>query len=321
MSGMFFGNVGASADLIEVNEKHTRRVFLLSRLPALAILPALMAAMAQDPVSPKPPAKAGQTPLFRTRTDLVTIDVVVRRRNDPVAGLTPSDFRLVDRGVPQLVDEVFFAAPLELTLVIEVPADPGAVKTLTAQIQAIARALRPVDQLRVVGYGREVIDLVPPQSGTAPVVIERLPLPGGPSFLDATAAALMRPPPADRRPLVVSIANRPDASSVTNASLIPDVARRARGVLSFVLVDSIREDGRKALDAVAQLTGGRVQRRLSTIVPLVPLVTRIVDEFRQSYVLAYRPAGVPLDGWHDVEVSVPGRPDVSIRARRGYFGR
>jgi alpha-ketoglutarate-dependent taurine dioxygenase len=52
-----------------------------------------------------------------------------------------------------------------------------------------------------------------------------------------------------------------------------------------------------------------------------PLVTRIVGEFRQSYVCVYRPAGVPLDGWHDLEVSLPGRSGVTIRARRGYFGR
>ena len=282
----------------------------VARLRALAIVPALIAVTAQD-----------QTPTFRTRTDLVTVDVIVRRGNDVVTGLTAADFRVLDRGVPQRVDEVFFAAPLEMTLVIEGPGDAGAVKALTSEIQAIGRALRPVDRLRVIAYGREVIELVPPQSGNAPVVIERLPLAGGSSFLDATAAALMRPPPADRRPLVVSVANRPDATSVIDASLIPDVARRARSVLSFVIVDSIPEAGRIALETVAQLTGGRVQRRLSTNVPLVPLVTRIVGEFRQSYVCVYRPAGVPLDGWHDLEVSLPGRSGVTIRARRGYFGR
>ena len=282
----------------------------VARLRALAVVPALMAVTTQE-----------QTPTFRTRTDLVTVDVVVRRGNDVVAGLTAADFRVIDRGVPQRVDEVFFAVPLELTLVIEAPGDAGVVKALTSEIRAIGRTLRPVDQLRVIAYGREAIELLPPQSGNAPVVIERLPLPGGPVFLDATAAALMRPPPADRRPLVVSVANRADAMSVIDGRLIPDVARRAHGVLSFVIVDSIPEAGRATLETAAQLTGGRVQRRLSTYVPLIPLVTRIVSEFRQSYVVVYRPAGVPVDGWHDLEVSVPGRSGVTIRARRGYFGR
>lgn len=263
-----------------------------------------------------------QAPTFRTRVDLVTVDVVVRRRNDPVAGLAAADFRLVDAGVPQRIDEVFFDAPILLTLVIDVASDrPTAVDGLASDIRAIGKVLRPVDQVRVIGYGREVIELLPPQRGDAPVVFERLPAPGGPSFLDATAAALMRPPPADRRSLIVSVTSRLDASSLTDAAAIPEIARRGRSALYFVIVDSLGQPARAALDTVAEITGGRVQRRLSTNVPLVPLVTQIVMEFRSSYVLAYRPTGVASEGWHDVQVTVPARSGLTIRARRGYFSR
>ena len=43
------------------------------------------------------------------------------------------------------------------------------------------------------------------------------------------------------------------------------------------------------------------------------------DDFRQSYVLRYAPAGVERAGWHDIQVTVPAERGVSVRARRGYF--
>jgi hypothetical protein len=47
---------------------------------------------------------------------------------------------------------------------------------------------------------------------------------------------------------------------------------------------------------------------------------RVLDDFRQSYVLRYSPAGVVSRGWHRVRVEVPAQPSYTIRARSGYFG-
>jgi hypothetical protein len=44
-----------------------------------------------------------------------------------------------------------------------------------------------------------------------------------------------------------------------------------------------------------------------------------VNEFRQRYVLRYRPTGVEIKGWHDLTVTVPARR-YDVRARKGYFG-
>ncbi len=45
---------------------------------------------------------------------------------------------------------------------------------------------------------------------------------------------------------------------------------------------------------------------------------RVFDDFRQGYVLRYRPQGVKREGWHEIAVSVPGQPKYVVRARRGY---
>jgi hypothetical protein len=50
-------------------------------------------------------AQSGK-PTFRVTTDLVAIDVSVRRGNAPVMGLQASDFELRDNGVQQKIDAV-----------------------------------------------------------------------------------------------------------------------------------------------------------------------------------------------------------------------
>jgi hypothetical protein len=45
---------------------------------------------------------------------------------------------------------------------------------------------------------------------------------------------------------------------------------------------------------------------------------RILDEFRQRYLLSYSPAGVPREGWHPLEVRVKPRRAI-VRTRAGYY--
>src|ERR1043165_3992750 len=42
------------------------------------------------------------------------------------------------------------------------------------------------------------------------------------------------------------------------------------------------------------------------------------ENFRQSYVLRYAPAGVARASWHQITVTVPGDKSVVIHARNGY---
>ena len=45
---------------------------------------------------------------------------------------------------------------------------------------------------------------------------------------------------------------------------------------------------------------------------------RVVDEFRQRYLLTYSPSDVEVMGWHEIEVRVSGRAR-RVQARRGYL--
>jgi len=53
--------------------------------------------------------------------------------------------------------------------------------------------------------------------------------------------------------------------------------------------------------------------------PTVREFSKILADFRASYVLRYSPRGVSRAGWHAVTVDVPNIPGASVRARPGYF--
>ena len=63
----------------------------------------------------------GQQPTFRSGTDLVSVDVIVRVAGDAVGGLTASDFALRDNGVPQRIESTeATAVPVDVSLVVDV---------------------------------------------------------------------------------------------------------------------------------------------------------------------------------------------------------
>ncbi len=72
------------------------------------------------------------SPIFKTDTKLVQVDVVARDKNGPVSGLTKQDFTLLDNGKPQEI-AVFSvkgsikSAPAGVKPAPSVPLPPGAV--------------------------------------------------------------------------------------------------------------------------------------------------------------------------------------------------
>jgi len=73
--------------------------------------------------------------------------------------------------------------------------------------------------------------------------------------------------------------------------------------------------GRSFLSHLTESTGGAVldageAARLGTT------FGRILEEFRQRYLISYSPRGVPRQGWHQLDVRVKGR---TVKARPGYL--
>jgi VWFA-related protein len=70
----------------------------------------------------------------------------------------------------------------------------------------------------------------------------------------------------------------------------------------------------------AEATGGGLHQASGLTVPsLTGLFRKTIEEYRNSYVLRYTPQGVPMEGWHAIDVRIQGSKSYRIRARPGYF--
>src|SRR5262249_3508592 len=95
-----------------------------------------------------------------------------------------------------------------------------------------------------------------------------------------------------------------------------EATTRARGC-----TPTARPDGVDIIREAAERTGGELHvgswffRSRS----ILNAFKRILDEFRQSYVLRFSPTGVKGSGWHALDVQVPSVKDATIHARKGYY--
>jgi VWFA-related protein len=133
------------------------------------------------------------------------------------------------------------------------------------------------------------------------------------SLIDATQAALVLAQSGTGRPLVIAFSDGADTSSFLSAAAVEDTAKRTGAVVYAVTTGG--EAG--FLGAITRLTGGD-RFDVGASGSLEAAFARILDEFRQSYLLSYVPSGVPQPGWHTVSVRVKsGGGDV--RTRPGYL--
>ena len=290
---------------------------------------------------------AQQTPTFRTRTDVVTVNVSVTRGRTPVTGLVATDFEVRDKGVLQQVDEVLLdTAPLDVTLVLT-----GFRENLRAEHETgldVAAALRsritPADRLRVVMVNDRIRgSLVQPDFQIPSLQVLRQSIPGV-SVVDGLFYALAWPVEPGRRHLVVAFTDGWDQWSTLDSDRLPKLAGHSDAVMHLALWAtpigrSDRAEIGNAGAGAATFSSTSLQLRAweATYRPIVSAAERtggtfrpagsatqaleqILEDFRASYVLRYAPKGVQAAGWHDLAVKVTRPGSYTIRARKGYEG-
>ena len=95
-----------------------------------------------------------------------------------------------------------------------------------------------------------------------------------------------------------------------------DSARRSNVVIYAVTTSDVRRGG--ALKNLADATGGQLLRVKSSA-ELRGVFQKILQEFRNRYILAYSPSGVSPGGFHSLDIRV-NRRGASVKARQGYTG-
>jgi VWFA-related protein len=137
---------------------------------------------------------------------------------------------------------------------------------------------------------------------------------GDTALVDGTYTAIMLDPLDGGRNLLLVFSDGLDTASWLTPERVLDSAKRS----DFVVygVSSRGPEDSKFLEDLTELTGGTTLKIESTR-DLSATFLKILDEFRQRYLISYSPTGVPAGGWHRLDVRVKGRR-VTVKSRAGY---
>jgi VWFA-related protein len=262
---------------------------------------------------------SAQQPTFSAKRESVRVDVLVTDRGKVVTGLSAADFELRDNGVLQAIDLVIFQQiPLNVFLAFDASSSVSGERLthLQAAGQALLDRLGPKDRSALLTFSHSILLREGLTDATARVrqaLTDVKPF-GDTSLVDGAYAAIMLDPQDGGRNLLLVFSDGLDTASWLTPQRVLDSARRAEFVVYGV--SSRGPEDSKFLDDLTELTGGATLKIESTR-DLSGTFLKILDEFRQRYLISYSPTGVPADGWHRLEVRVKGRR-VTVKSRAGY---
>jgi VWFA-related protein len=260
---------------------------------------------------------------FSTRRETVRVDVLVTENGRPVRNLAAADFEVLDSGVPQQVDFVSFAQ-LPLTVAIALDASTSisaeALEHLRDGGRAVLANVKADDQVALVTFTDAVNVRERPTSNADRVrsALARIEpsrrLSGGTALIDACYTAVTLLDGDAGRGLVLAFTDGVDTSSWLPGDRVLQAARRSNAVVYAVSTSPLPKG--LFLRELSDATGGGAIEITSTDAVRAAFV-RILDEFRQRYLVSFSPANVPASGWHPLTVRVKNRK-VDVKARAGY---
>lgn len=273
---------------------------------------------------------AAPTLTIRKRVEEVRISFQASdRRGLPVLNLPPASISVFDNGVAVArVSGLRTASDLPLSVAIMVDTSDSVARDLLSEQKATSALLAGLmhandDRVLLVGF-RENVETVRPMTADPKELIaavRELKAGGLTALYDAlvaTSARLVATDSSASRRAIILLTDGDDTDSryelrdAMAAAVLNDVA-----IYSITLRGKhASSDGEKTLRLLADATGGRMYM-LRHAEELSHAVQEIERDLRTQYFVTYQPVN---DGqrFHVVNVT-SSVPDVSIRARKGYF--
>ena len=265
---------------------------------------------------------AQQHAAFLSKIEVVRVDVLVTEKDGgrAIAGLGPSDFEVLDNGVPQQVDLVSFEQiPLNVILALDMSDSVAGERLdhLRGAGAALLAALKKGDQAALVTFSHLVVLGAGITGDVAPVqaAIELASGSGETALVDGTYAGMMLGESDAGRALLIVFSDGVDTSSWLSPDAVLDAAKRSDVVVYGVTAQSRLKP--EFLRDLTSLTGGRLFE-IEKTANLGATFLRILDEFRHRYLVSYTPRGVAKNGWHRLDVRVRNRK-AAVKARPGYL--
>jgi Ca-activated chloride channel family protein len=262
---------------------------------------------------------AAQQATFSSKLEAIRVDALVTDRGGVIRGLQPADFEVRDNGVAQTVDLVSFQQiPLNVILALDTSASVSGERLddLQKASRALLGRLTNDDKAALLTFSHIVMlrQRLTPNLALVRTSLDEVQPVGETSLVDGTHAATLLAGDDGGRNLLIVFSDGLDTASWLAPERVLDSARRA-DIVVYAASSRDAEDSR-FLDDLGKLTGGGLIKIASTK-DLSATFLRILDEFRNRYLLSYSPAGVAKGGWHRLDVRLKNRR-ANIRARAGY---
>jgi VWFA-related protein len=278
---------------------------------------AALAALATTPLATAVAARA-QNASFSARVEAVRVDVLVTDRGQPVRGLGPADFEIVDNGVPQQVDLVSFEQiPLNVILALDMSESVAGERLdhLRTAGHALVDGLKKDDQAALVTF-RNAVTLETDLTADAGVVrgaLDGAEPDGETALVDGSYAAMVVGESDVGRALLIIFSDGLDTSSWLQPDAVLENAKRSDVVAYAVSVGRAKSE---FLRDLTSFSGGQLFE-IEKTANLSSIFLSVLEEFRQRYLVSYTPRSVAKDGWHRLTVRV--KRGGTVKARPGYL--
>jgi Ca-activated chloride channel family protein len=265
---------------------------------------------------------SAQSQIFSSKVEAVRVDVLVTDKGHPVRGLQAADFEVLDNGVPQQVDLISFEqVPLNLVLVFDMSSSVVGerLEHLRDGASTVLNGLTREDQAALVTFSDTVVRGSDLTSNFEQVraALQQAAGRGNTALIDAVYAGMIVGESDVGRALLIVFSDGLDTASFLSPVGMLDTAKRSDVVAYAVVAGGSPKVS--FLHDLSVTTGGTFYDVGSTQ-NLGATFVKILNEFRQRYLVSYSPRGVPGEGWHRLEVRVKGR-GLDVKSRPGYFAR
>ena len=277
--------------------------------------------------------------VFKSGTDLVLLNVTVTdSAGHLVTDLTQENFQVYEDGVLQTVTN-FSKDPLPIALSILLDSSTSMDRKLPVAQEAaagFARRLTPKDVAQIIDFDSQaqILQAFTNDKVALEQAIRRTQAGGSTSLFNALYTALSELKSARaqatgevRRQAIVALSDGEDTTSLVTFEDVLDLAKRSE---TAVYAIGLREKGDPAmsgkwneadyvLKTLAHETGGR-PFFVDDVSQLPAIYSQIADELSNQYSVGYVSKNPKRDGaWRRIIVRIT-KPNVTARAKAGYFG-
>jgi Ca-activated chloride channel family protein len=285
---------------------------------------------------------------IRIDSDLVNLNVGVGNRKVAPAHLAQNDFAIFEDGTPQEI--LFFAsedAPFDLVLLLDLSGSTAdKIGLIRKSAKRFVDAARPGDRIAILTFTADIqmVSKLTNDHDALKKSIENIARPvGGTNFWDALRFVLEHVVGQSRiehrRNAVVVMTDGVDNAlpgvygdgSATGFEELLKIVRNSDTIVLPIYLDTERAEyqrsglntayamAREQLAMLAAESGNEIYRA-SKVKDLQGVYEQVIRDLSTVYSIGYRPDNPVRDGsWRTVKVALVGHPEMTVRARRGYY--